>query len=566
MSRRTQAETNLFLIPKLRNLLFFWLILSVPLFGQSIEKIKKKAEFKGNYLVISPGIFHDTLKPLLQWRKEQGYQTHFITTEDIYLLSKNLSKDSSKDKDSSQTPENQSIRNWLQTWQDEFSNSPRNYLLLVGDAAPYDGSPADYPTVPSFYVSTLFSHHTVSDYPYLHRGAGKKRSLRLGRLPVRETSQLDEVVAKIIRYEREHRADHWQKRLSFIAGEGNFGASTDAFCEFLFQRLLSSFLPRSYDVRITYANPNSPYYFPAAKFPGIVRQRMQEGSLLFVYVGHGFSKGFGIIQDQNQYYPIFDLRHAQDLKGQKGNSPVVSLACTTAAFDLPQMGIGEKILLQRKGPVAFIGSTRISHPYANALLGKAFLRGLFQEKCSTAGDLLFFAQKELIQPPQFDFWQGIIDGGAKLFVPHYAGGGNLAQIRQEHLYLYHLLGDPATPLFLPKTSLDIHCEKKSPNRWSVSLASPNNFPEGSPVLVSWEIPLPKLHSEFFQNSNSPIKSYHLANKKTIIEVKGKIEKGNFQVSLTPGQLAPGEYIVKVALIASNELYLGYKKILLAKQQ
>ena len=63
----------------------------------------------------------------------------------------------------------------------------------------------------------------------------------------------------------------------------------------------------------------------------------------------------------------------------------VFLACYTGAFDEADDCMSERMLAQPTGPVAVICGTRVTMPYANAVLGHAMLEECFAREPATLG-------------------------------------------------------------------------------------------------------------------------------------------------------------------------------------
>jgi hypothetical protein len=117
---------------------------------------------------------------------------------------------------------------------------------------------------------------------------------------------------------------------------------------------------------------------------------------------------------------------------------VISIACSTGQFDGPRPAIGERLVTSPNGPVAFIGASRVSQPYANSVLAGYLSEALLARRVPTLGDALAYAQRALAADRPAGF-RMIID----LLAAVPLGRPALAAQRTDQLMLYNLLGDPA---------------------------------------------------------------------------------------------------------------------------
>jgi Peptidase family C25/FlgD Ig-like domain/Propeptide_C25 len=152
------------------------------LFSNFMQNIKGSQPYRGdyssNYLFIAPQICESTLLPLIHWKEQLGYKTKLVFMEDIGST-------------------NQDVKDYLQNAYDNWEFPPE-YVVLVGDT---DGNIV----VPSFYVAGgPYSPWDVTDHTYtLLDGDDYFPDLFIGRLSVRSISELQTVVVKLIKYQKE---------------------------------------------------------------------------------------------------------------------------------------------------------------------------------------------------------------------------------------------------------------------------------------------------------------------------------------------------------------------------
>jgi hypothetical protein len=352
------------------------------------------------------------------------------------------------------------------------------FVLLVGDAAGPPERAIPFRVEPAAYVSDRFvtSRELAHDWDYATLG-GPEPVLHVGRFPVRTSEELAVMIGKTIAYETRVPAGEWQARLRFVAGP--YGDPTiDRALETQFAQLVSEGIPPSYDVEIAYANPASPYCpFPPSFHQNAMRM-LNEGSLLYCYIGHGSERGLDELTWKKQTYPFLEASQVGEVTVSAGLPVMVVIACCTAALDTPGGDcLGAALMKRPAGPVALIGSTRICQPYGNALLGRYLAGTVFSPQYPTLGEAFTEALRRTLAPDtsesrrQVDFLAAVLQGGQAL-----------PQIRHDTVRHYLLLGDPALVLRrpLPLTGLTATLEGDG-----VRIQCP--VPSGRGALHSWQV-------------------------------------------------------------------------------
>ncbi len=270
----------------------------------------------------------------------------------------------------------------------------------------------------------------------------------LGRVPARTAEEALAALDKVKRYETQAPSGPWRRRLTYLAGEGGFGP-IDTLLERLYIRMVDQIVPYDFDVGMTYANPSSPYCAPPGRFSEIVLNRFSEGALLINYMGHGQIDRLDRFTVDDQRYDICSIDSLKSLASNGNRMPIALLvACWTGRVDLPanRRGLGEMMLFNRNGPIAVIASTRISHPYANALVQKAFTQQLCLQRRATVGAAHLAAMRELASPDDIDRQ---LETLAQPIALAMKWNSTPAQLRLMHIGMYALLGDPATRIAYP---------------------------------------------------------------------------------------------------------------------
>jgi hypothetical protein len=123
----------------------------------------------------------------------------------------------------------------------------------------------------------------------------------------------------------------------------------------------------------------------------------------------------------------------------------VLVACYTGAFDARQDSLAEELALADKGPVAVIAATRVTMPYGNTVFGYELLRACFRDRPASLGEALRLARCRTLSANEDDTFRPPLDSVAQGVSPPPV---DLATERREHVWMYHLFGDPLLRLRL----------------------------------------------------------------------------------------------------------------------
>src|SRR4051794_27489311 len=136
------------------------------------------------------------------------------------------------------------------------------------------------------------------------------------------------------------------------------------------------------------------------------------------------------------------------------------LACYTAAFDQPQDCLAEQMLKAKGGPVAVYGGSRVTMPYAMAVMGDALMQEYFERRPATLGDAIFAAKRKTMTPIDdvehpVGLNRMLLDGLAAFMS---SSKDDLEAERREHLHIFNLLGDPMLKLDYP-AGVELECAR-----------------------------------------------------------------------------------------------------------
>jgi len=374
------------------------------------------------------------------------------------------------------------------------------WVLLVGDcslrgsgrARPSDEVPTHYrPSGPSAKYGTTPT--IAGDAPYADLDEDGRPEVAVGRFPVDTPAELEQLVARILEYEQSLDFGRWRDTVQITAGVGGFGILADTAIESATRSVLVSSLPPAVRLAVTYASPASPFHPGANEFFPAVLRRYQEGSLFWVYMGHGQITELDEVRGPDGAgRPVLATRDVDLLDRPPHAAPIaILLACYSGAFDATTDCLAERMLLAKGGPIAVLAGSRLTMPYGNAVAAQGLLHAVYKHRVQRLGEAWLGAQRELAadaaDDPELAGRRELIDALARLLSPD---PEQLGAERIEHLHLYNLLGDPTLRLKHPQTvslqvprrgipGKDLHIRGEAPHGGCVTLFlcyPPGNVP------------------------------------------------------------------------------------------
>jgi hypothetical protein len=371
-------------------------------------------------------------------------------------------------------------------------------VVLVGDAAP--NRPAairptrgglgagealgtvSYTTRPEWCVPAALSDAQIirkfgpdrdiaSDNGYGDLDGDGLPDVPVGRLTADTPEELATIARKIIDYERPERYGEWCRRINLVAGVGGFGMLADAAIETTAKHFLTAGIPAAYGTTLTQASWQSPYCPFPRLFQKCTADRLNEGSLFFVYMGHGERRYLDSMHAPGrQSFPIFACANVPELRCRQGPPIAVFLACYTGAYDQPLDCLAEDLLRHDGGPVAVLAGSRMTMPYAMGVMGLEMMRQTFVERRETIGEIMLAAKRRLVTGRRDDPESKTLDWLAGTLGLH----ADLAGERAEHVLLFNLLGDPLL---------------RVPHGRPIKLDVPRRAAAGEAIEISGESPL-----------------------------------------------------------------------------
>jgi hypothetical protein len=361
---------------------------------------------RGGYVIFFPEQAREYLYPLISWKRQLGWALDTVCT----------------------TPDDMDhidIKEYLQTrW--DLGNS-FDFVLLVGDK---DISPQGIPMDAFFMDGTDYSepewnYQDVTDHPYsMLAGDDYLPDVSVGRLSVDTASQLQTVVNKILRYERDiilpEDDPNWPDRALMVCG-WNWAWSRREVMRQVRDDLLS----------IGYSTVDTLYSHPQYPLPGSdIYPPVNDGVSYINYRGFGHRFAWSS--------PYFTTNDIQNGIHNIDKLPIVtSIVC--GGGDFASYGFdpcfGERWLRhgtanQLKGAVGFIGPSELdTHTRWNNTVDLGIYQGVVQERLEFLGQLLTRGKMELY-----------------LNNPDWHDPGGPSNSVHFYFHTYNLLGDPGLML------------------------------------------------------------------------------------------------------------------------
>jgi len=344
-----------------------------------------------DYMIVVHPSFLSQAESLASFHRENsGLSVMVVTPDKIY------------NEFSSGAQDITAIRDFARMMYDRASSGkePR-YLLLFGDAS-YDfknRTQNNTNFVPSFEsVASLspISSFVSDDYFGLldateGQSANGSLDLGIGRFPVTTAEQAQAAVNKVLHYcsQNELVKNDWRNTVTFVSDDQNEGGNLFIEDSEDLARIIENSY-RNYNVDKIYSDAYTMISTPGGgRYPEVndaINKRVEKGSLLVNYVGHGGEVGWA----HERILEVPDIKSWRNLN----NMPVfVTATCEFSRFDDPErVSAGEWVFLnQQGGGVALFTTTRLTFAGTNKSLLVNFYNDVFRKTNGSymkLGDLL----------------------------------------------------------------------------------------------------------------------------------------------------------------------------------
>ncbi|MCA9187521.1 MAG: C25 family cysteine peptidase [Pirellulaceae bacterium] len=401
-------------------------------------------------LIVAPPTWMTTMRPWLHHRRDQGHR--MVVTD-----------------------AGQSATNLRTVIRDVAQQGRLRFVVLVGDVPVAENTIASSTTIathmaPSKVVRRWGSEPEIAtDNWYADLDDDEVPDIAVGRLPVDTPQELAQVIEKLIQYEQRPPAGTWRRQVQLTAGTGDFGPVADAAIESVSKRLITDGIPPAYQTDIAYGSWRSPYCPSPFEFGPLALRNLHNGCSFWVYMGHANSYDLAPIRVPGGDYPLLSASDLLQLSQPHGLPVALVLACYAGAFDLPLDCLGEAMVKSPGGPVAFIGASRVTMPYAMAVMGKELMDAIFVQRHATLGEAVLASKRAMVADAD-DPARRFLDQVAWVISPE---RNRLAEERHEHVHLFNLLGDPLLRLpHAEEVVIDCPREAEPGSRIAVRMTSP----------------------------------------------------------------------------------------------
>ncbi|MFO0380979.1 MAG: C25 family cysteine peptidase [Pirellula sp.] len=381
--------------------------------------------------------------------------------------------------------------------------------------------------------------------------------IAVGRIPVQNGNELKRVLARSIDYETSKDFGSWREDVHVTAGVGGFGYLADAAIETVARRYLAEGLPDRFRVNMTYASLTSPYCPDPHKLKSTYINKINQGGLFWVYIGHGWIDRL----DQFQYGENLEcICEPQDIPKfgiEKGPPIAIMLACYTGAIDATIPCFAKQLVTHPKGPIAVIGGSRVTMPYglsqlAGEMIDEALVQGneIGNSKPPLLGRVLVNAKRSIwrddtsSEEPVSETnstrlktkYRTSVEQMARALSPE---DHSLIAERREHVRLMNLLGDPLLKIRQPE---------------SLSIKGPNEVLAGENCVVELEIPQSgrmkielRMHRDQLPSDLIPVGSYDGSDEKRDLMQRNYEKANNLVVWSDTIDVTPGIRTIDVPI-------------------
>lgn len=438
------------------------------------------------------------------------------------------------------------IRDFISTQYDARNPGAPFFVLLIGDAdGPWKGSNDTIPT--GEFYDAFTSKQITSDNVYADMDGDNVPDLALGRLPLTSDDQVDAVRAKVEAYEKNYEVGAWNRRFNLFASTPGYGPSYDPIIEQWAFDIVEA-MPYPFDITMTYASQPSPYVYVPEKFSDKVYERINEGSLMVTYIGHGLENQFANLKWNGKLHPILDTAQLSKLDARHRPPILTLVACLTGKFDTGE-SLSEAVLKTPGGPPAVLSATEISNPVNNGIFIYELAQTLGAERAPTVGEAFVRAKHRLLEND--DAIRSKIAGAATLVLKP----GEMDALNATHLHMYTLFGDPAMRLAYPKSdaTVDVSPTKVAAGGQLKLDASLPRVNKGTAyltletkrsVIAGALVPVPADGEP--GRDDAIMANYQTANDKVVAKLIKSFDGGKLSTTLTvPAGLDAGTYYVKL---------------------
>ena len=450
-------------------------------------------------------------------------------------------------------------------------------VVLVGDCRPEPGRGA-MTAVPTAYVASRAitryggEKQIATDNAYADLDGDHVPDISVGRLSADSPQQLTQIIRKIIAYESNDDFGDWRRQINLVAGVGGFGGLIDGLIENTTKAFLAGRIPPAYHTTMTQASWTSPYCPDPREFSETTLDRINEGCLFWIYMGHGNPRSLDMFTLPDRRFPILTAAQVPTIACSAGAPIAVFFSCYAGAFDAPEDCLAEEMLQHPRGPVAAIAGSRVTLPYAMAVMSSGLMKECFQKRDPTLGnltlgDILLNAKRSMAEDQSTDRGRKALDNMGRLFT---TSSEELGAQRQDHQHLFNLIGDPLLRVKSPRRiTVRVQASTSPGEDLQVNFQSPVAGPATVELVVrrdrlTFQPPQRGNYDSGDQFLSSFDDIYRQANDPRLADKRLTVTTGETAVQLPIPTNASGNCHVRVFVHGKKEHAMGSANVIVEK--
>ncbi|MDQ1267307.1 MAG: hypothetical protein QG635_2461 [Bacteroidota bacterium] len=308
-----------------------------------------------DYIIIYHSEFTEQIKRFADWRQSKGFDVITVNVNDIYSEFSYIQE------------KNEQIRECLRFAAEDWKKPSPKYALLVGSVF----------HIPSFKVASEFTHQgedsvTIDGMFALHPKTNEYvQMLALGRFPVRDTNELNNIIDKTIFFEDSSKYVNYKNDFIVTVDSADFESFS-----FLAEDFLSSAYFINYKIKRAYFHPD--------------KQNFCNKDDFFKYLYQGANYLCNYLHGNPDCWTLGKIITSADIDTANfTNKPFIltEIACSQN-FDNPEKeGIVEKLINKKSGgAVAAYISSGLNWAHMSSVLLRDFYDSIYKYGYKTIGE------------------------------------------------------------------------------------------------------------------------------------------------------------------------------------